>query len=431
VSVPAGQGLTVLGNAPVKGTSTFNGRMTVEFEQFPQVMTTYTTAFAIGRFDYVEGKTSDGILLRVYTPQGYSQYGQYALNISIQFLGFYAQKLGFPYSAMTSKLDQISVPGIDYDAMENWGLATYSPDFLLVDPSSNDRNQLQMISQVTSHEIFHMWFGNTITCPWWNDEYLQEGFARLYEYIATDWLFPQWYVWTTPDDTVVGNTEFYSFVFNNAMSNDYMGTAPPIIVPYDDASEAESIIFYAKGASVNYMIRQWMGDDQWLKGLNYHLTHHLWSNPNENDLMNSFAAVGWPIGPLWMPWLTQSGFPVVTLDIDDTTNLVTATQRPIASTLPQNQLWWILLNVMATNSANPMQNQTFLMNFSGKSATYQLPTGVDWNLYANYNYTAFIVANYDQQDQWDAVLNQLTNPNFPLVDQQLLEEALFYLGNAP
>jgi len=430
VSVPDNQGLMVLNNAPIMTSSSNNGMLTVNFEQFPQVMSTYLVAFAVGRFDYVETYNSDGVRFRVYTPPGWSSYGQYALNISVQFVDFYYEKLNLPFSAMTSKLDQISVPGIDDDAMENWGLCTYSPVMLLVAPTATERNQLQLVAQVTAHEIFHQWFGDTITCPWWNDEYLQEGFARLYEYIAVDHLYPEWYVWTTPDATPLGNTEFYTFVYNNAMSIDYTGTAPPVIVPTANWTEANPTIFYAKGASINYMIRNWMTDNQWTKALSYHILNHLWSNPNEYDLMDSFAAVGWPIGPLWLPWLQQSGFPVVTLDINSN-NLVTATQRPIASTLPPSQLWWVLLNVQATNQSNPAQTQEFLMNFSTQSSTFQLPQGNGWNLYGNYNYTSYFVCNYDQQSQWNAVLSQLANPNFPAVDAQLLEEAVFYLGNAP
>jgi len=428
VRVPTGQNLTVLNNADLLSKKTTAGYDVFSFLPIPQVMSSYLNCINVGRFDYLEGYSASGIRMRVYTPQGQSIYGTFALNISLQFVEYYSNLFSFPFSLMNSKLDQISVPGIDYDAMENWGMCTYAPDFLLCDPTSTDRNVIQIIAQVSSHEILHQWFGDTVTNPWWNEEYLHEGFARLYEYIAVDHLFPQWYIWTTPENSVVGDTSFYTFAYNNGMSHDYMGNAPPIVVPQDQTSDAA--IFYPKGASVNYMVRQYLGDSQWTKALSYHLNKHMWTNPSEDDLMASFEAVGIYITPEFKSWLNQPGFPQVTLHIDSN-NLVTASQRPLATTLPQNQIWWIPLYVHATNANDPTQTKDFLMDFFAPNATYQLPTGITWNLYGNFNYTGFFCVDYDQPALFNAVVGQLSDPIFPAVDKTLLQEALFYLSNHP
>jgi len=178
------------------------------------------------------------------------------------------------------------------------------------------------------------------------------------------------------------------------------------------------------------MVRHHIGIETWNKAISLELLNHLWSNPNVYDLMNSFAAAGANIADQFLSWLLQPGFPIVTLHIDSN-NLVTATQRPISSKLSPSQLWWIPLYVRATNPSDPTKTVDFFMEFDTKAASYPLPPGNSWNLYGNFNYTAFLVVDYDQSAQFDAVVNQLSDPNFPAVDKQLLEDALFYLANHP
>lgn len=46
----------------------------------------------------------------------------------------------------------------------------------------------QTIARILSHEIAHMWFGNLVTCDWWDILWLNEGFARYYQYFLTQWV---------------------------------------------------------------------------------------------------------------------------------------------------------------------------------------------------------------------------------------------------
>ena len=115
----------------------------VHFNKSP-IMSTYLVAFAVGEYDAVEGMTSNGVRVRVYTPQGKSNQGNFALEVAVKTLPFYAGYFGIGYPL--PKLDLIAVPDLEYGAMENWGLVTYRERFLLVDPTDSSASEKENVS---------------------------------------------------------------------------------------------------------------------------------------------------------------------------------------------------------------------------------------------------------------------------------------------
>jgi len=312
--------------------------------------------------------------------------------------------------------------------MENWGLCTYDPIMLLCDANDFSRESRQLATQVVSHELAHQWFGDTVTCPYWSDLYLNEGWARLYEYIVTNYMYPEWNVFWTPVNTALGDTSYVNFAYNPSMEADFTGTQPAVVVPQDKTGASE--MYYAKGASVNYMFKNYLGDDGWNKGLAYQLTTHQWTNPNVYDLMDSFAAVGYQVKDKFLSWILQPSFPLVTLHLNDTTNILTATQKPIASSIPANQLWWITLDVKAVSTSDSTKIFETSFDFTTNTSSVQLPTDIEWNVFGNGNYSSFFVTNYDQTRQWGAVLDQLSNADFAgSIYRQQLELVVFYTSN--
>ena len=191
------------------------------FKETKHPMSSYLVAFAVGRFDFVEANAA-GVRVRIYTPPGKAAYGAFALNLTVKVLQFYSESWGFPYADMNDKMDQISVPSVVDNAMENWGLLTYYPSFLLVDSlSAPSLPSQQLVAQVTAHEISHQWFGDTITNEWWSSEYLQEGFARLWQYVSVDAIFPEWDVFNAIIlGSPFGDIGFYGWpVFEIPLSN--------------------------------------------------------------------------------------------------------------------------------------------------------------------------------------------------------------------
>lgn len=50
----------------------------------------------------------------------------------------------------------------------------------------------QRVASVVAHELAHQWFGNLVTMEWWNELWLNEGFATFLQYKGVDSVFPEW-----------------------------------------------------------------------------------------------------------------------------------------------------------------------------------------------------------------------------------------------
>jgi len=416
-----------------------------DFAATKQVMSSYLVAIAVGRFDYVEqlSPKQGNIPFRVYTAPGAGKYGEFALSTSVKAVDFFSQLWDFPLSNMLEKFDQIMVPAIDWDAMENWGLLTYSTDFLMASPDNATRYQQEMVALVTVHEIVHQWFGDTVTMPWWTGEYLNEGFARFYQYVGVEHLFPEWDVFNTRSvfAPLGFDQSFYGFTFNKAMGADYKGTAPPIYLPEKDDGQESNTIFYEKGASVNRMFYLWR-PACFNTALGYHLNRLKWTNPSEFDLMDSLSSQCEPaFGDNMLPWLNQAGFPIVSLKFNPSNSTVTASQQPVASILPASQSWFVPLQVRAVlvdpNTAIPITpGKTIIFDLSlsvDQSPSYTLPTpppSQAWAIQGNFNFTGFYLVNYQDFQQWSFLLAKLADPSLPAVERQQISQQIYFLSQA-
>jgi len=181
---------TALSNMPVKSEtelSTDQAWKVVSFEKTP-IMSTYLLAFIVGEFDFVEGKSADGIVTRVYTPLGKKLQGEFALDVAVKTLPFYREyfNIGYPLP----KIDLVAIPDFAFGAMENWGLVTYRETRLLIDPANSSASSKQVVALVVGHELAHQWFGNLVTMEWWTHLWLNEGFASWIEYLCVDFCIP-------------------------------------------------------------------------------------------------------------------------------------------------------------------------------------------------------------------------------------------------
>lgn len=91
----------------------------VRFDTTP-IMSTYLVAVVVGEYDYVEGKSNDGVLVRVYTPLGKKEQGLFALNVATKVLPYYKEYFNIAYPL--PKMDLIAIADFSAGAMENWGL---------------------------------------------------------------------------------------------------------------------------------------------------------------------------------------------------------------------------------------------------------------------------------------------------------------------
>lgn len=323
----------------------------VHYNKTP-VMSTYLVAFAVGEYDYVEDKTTNGVVVRVYTPRGKSEQGKFALQVAVKTLPFYTEYFGIPYPL--PKLDLIAVPDLEYGAMENWGLVTYRESCVLVDPVESSAAVNQQVALVVGHELAHMWFGNITTMEWWTHLWLNEGFASWIEYLCVDHCCPQFNIWT----------QFVSSEMGPALRLDALQNSHPIEVPCGHPSEIEEIfdaISYCKGACIIHMLHNFIGTDAFRAGLKSYLNHFKYSNASTDDLWEHLeTASKKPVKRVMSTWTQQMGYPVLAVSSEKTGNqtILKINQKKFNSNGCEdvaNSLWEVPISL--STSDNPCEEK--------------------------------------------------------------------------
>ncbi|HVO93305.1 MAG TPA: M1 family metallopeptidase, partial [Terriglobales bacterium] len=193
VTLIADKGLSAISNGRVISDKPGPGadQHTVKFATTAK-MSPYLVAMAVGNFEYIEG-SADGIPIRVWGPPGSKPYSSYALEVAEQCMKYYNKYFGIKYPL--PKLDLIAVPGGFGGAMENWGGITFFESRLLFDPAINPDSARRGIFSIIAHEMAHQWFGDLVTMGWWDNLWLNEGFASWMQEKAAEHFYPQWKTW--------------------------------------------------------------------------------------------------------------------------------------------------------------------------------------------------------------------------------------------
>ena len=232
------------------------GKKKVSFAQTPK-MSSYLLVLVAGEMDRID-HNAGGADIGVDTVAGKAEQGRYALDAAAKILPYYNDYFGVKYPL--PKLDLIAVPGnFAAGAMENWGGITYIDNDLLFDPATSTPRTREYVYKVIAHELAHQWSGDLVTMAWWDNTWLNEGFASWMEQKATDHFNPSWHIWLRAHD----NKEL-------AMETDSRPTTHPIQQKIADESEADSAfdsITYEKGQSFIRMIEDYLGEDAFRDGM--------------------------------------------------------------------------------------------------------------------------------------------------------------------
>jgi aminopeptidase N len=292
---------TVMSNMPVAGEQPLGpDEKLVTFDRTP-AMASYLFVLACGKLEWVEDEVA-GVKLRILTTPGKKESGRYALEVTKKILPYYNEYFGVQYPL--PKLDQIALPSGFGGAMENWGGITYNEDLLLFDPQASSDLAKQRIFPVMAHEIAHQWFGDLITMAWWNNIWLNEGFASWMEKKATDHFNPDWKVWVHANNDK-----------QRAMAFDARKTSHPIQQPITDEAQANSAfdeITYQKGQSFIRMLENYLGEETFRSGIRSYMAKHKYSNTTTADLWEALEnAAGKPVKDVAASWTEQPGFPLM------------------------------------------------------------------------------------------------------------------------
>jgi aminopeptidase N len=295
--------LMAVGNMPVAATEALPGHLKrVRFATTPK-MSTYLLFFGLGDFERVHRDVA-GVDVGVIVKRGDTAQAAYALDAASRILPYYNAWFGTPYPL--PKLDMVAGAGgsVTFGAMENWGAIFYFERDLLVDAKLATEEDKHRVFETIAHEIAHQWFGDLVTMAWWDDLWLNEGFASWMEVKAAQELNPQWQGWSRE-----------AAAMQRAKDIDALRGTHPVIMHIDDVSQTEGAfdtITYSKGMQVVRTLESTMGDDAFRDGVRRYIAAHAYGNTVTDDLWRSLDEhAARPVRAIARDLTLQAGVPLL------------------------------------------------------------------------------------------------------------------------
>ncbi|XP_059480147.1 aminopeptidase Ey-like [Neocloeon triangulifer] len=398
-----------------------------KFQDSP-VMSSYLVAYTTSKFGRLES-TKDS-RFAVWARPSELQYGAYSNDISPDHFNYYQTYTQTNYGL--PKVDQLAYQDFFSGAMENWGHISYVERLLLWNPATGSQGSKQLVTQVVSHELTHQWFGDIVSPTWWNDLWLNEGFATYFEFFATGDLNP---TWNMDQQFQVDN------MYDAFAADEFFLTSHPVHANVDSPNSIDSIFDYMSynkgGCLVRFMINL-MGPENFRSGIFDYMRNHAYSAAHQDDLFAALAphvpAGVLPNGVTFaqvMNSLTlQEGVPAVTVTRDYATQTAQVTQKRFSINGPEQ--WPIPLTLTSQAELN-FDSQTpaswLLTDSQELGAAEGIPLDNQWVL-LNIKQTGYFRVNYDQAN-WDMLFAFLNDPQTadlidPLNRAQILDDSLAF-----
>ncbi|RSI51076.1 M1 family metallopeptidase [Streptococcus sanguinis] len=366
-----------------------------KFETTPR-MSSYLLAFAAGDMQGITAKTKNGTLVGVYATKAHPASNlEFALDIAVRCIEFYEEYYGVKYPIPQSL--HVALPDFSAGAMENWGLVTYREIYLLVDENSTALSR-QTVALVVAHELAHQWFGNLVTMKWWDDLWLNESFANMMEYVSVDAIEPSWKIFE----------DFQTSGAPYALKRDATDGVQSVHVEVKHPDEINTLfdgaIVYAKGSRLMHMLRRWLGDDAFRKGLGVYFEKHQYGNTIGRDLWDALSqATGRDVAAFMDAWLEQPGYPVVTAKVENDCLILTQKQFFIGEHEEKGRLWPVPLNSNWQGLPDTLTTERLeIPNYAVLAAQNE------GALRLNTENTAHYITDY-QGELLDALLNNLSS----------------------
>ncbi|EGI70560.1 Glutamyl aminopeptidase [Acromyrmex echinatior] len=309
---PMDNGYHALSNMNVKSTEIHTPKRNLATVTFAKTvrMSTYLVAFVISDFvgtsKMAKGLNGREFPVSVYTTRLQSKEKRdFAVDIGVKAIEYFINLFKIDYQL--PKLDMVGIPDFKAGAMENWGIVTYREARLIYDDHSNSIYDKRAVINVICHELAHMWFGNLVTINWWNDLWLNEGFATFMSFKCSDAIVPnQQYM-----------EEFPISIMQNVFVSDSKLSSHPIVYNVQNAADIAAFfddVSYQKGSSIIRMMENFFGSDVFFGAINSYLNKYSYENAETADLFEVLQnAVGNKLNvtAVMDTWTRQEGFPVI------------------------------------------------------------------------------------------------------------------------
>lgn len=382
-------------------------------------MSTYLVAFIISDFKSVSKMTKSGVKVSVYAVPDKIHQADYALDAAVTLLEFYEDYFSIPYPL--PKQDLAAIPDFQAGAMENWGLTTYRESSLLFDAEKSSASSKLGITLTVSHELAHQWFGNLVTMEWWNDLWLNEGFAKFMEFVSVSVTHPELKV----------EDYFFGKCFD-AMEVDALNSSHPVSTPVENPAQIREMfddVSYEKGACILNMLRDYLSAEAFKSGIVQYLQKYSYKNTKNEDLWNSMASIcptdgtermdgfcsggqhssssshwrqeGLDVKTMMNTWTLQKGFPLITVTVRGR-NVHVRQEHYLkgADTTETGYLWHVPLTFITSKS-----NSAHKFLLKTKTDVLILPEEVEWIKF-NVGMNGYYIVHYED-DGWDSLTGLL------------------------
>ncbi|CAG9795006.1 unnamed protein product [Diatraea saccharalis] len=339
--------------------------------------------------------------------------GKYALEVGPPLTEWFDNYFGINYYDMADGIrnDQLASPFWASGATENWGLVTYRELRLLYDENETNALDKMYIGTITAHELAHKWFGNYITCRWWDNVWINEGFASYFEYFGMHGI----------DEKLELEDQFNIMYLQSALSVDATSGTRALRHTVNSPTQVTghfSGISYSKGASLLLMLKHLVTEDTFKKALNLFLLDRAYEHAFPEDLYRAFdnATIqdniqidGLDITSFMDTWVDKPGYPLLTVNVNMNTGLMTLTQERFyinANAQQTDELWPIPLTFTSGNNPD-WNNLTVSRVMTGKSIEIQKEPGHEWVIF-NVKQKGIYRVNYDVHN-WEIIASALNN----------------------
>uniref|UniRef100_A0AAQ5YVC0 Aminopeptidase n=1 Tax=Amphiprion ocellaris TaxID=80972 RepID=A0AAQ5YVC0_AMPOC len=363
-------------------------------------------------------------VVSIYAAPEKWQQTHYALEVAVKMLDFYEDYFNIRYPL--PKQDLIAIPDFQSGAMENWGLTTYRETSLLFDPLTSSVSDKLWVTMVIGHELAHQWFGNLVTMEWWNDIWLNEGFARYMEYISVEATYPDL------------KEEYLLHTCFAAVGLDSLNSSRPISSPAENPTQIKEMfdtVSYDKGACVLHMLRHFLTDEVFQSGIVRYLRKYSYKNAHNQDLWDSlantcseedfisgkhcydsgqylFAGEHLDLTAMMNTWTLQKGIPLVTVTRKGP-RLLLRQDRFLRTVMPSDPLWsslqkgflWQIPLTYKTDVSGTIHRHLM----TSPTDSIHIGEEASW-VKVNTDMTGFYVVHYEESG-WD-VMTKLLRENY-------------------
>ncbi|XP_060568448.1 aminopeptidase N-like, partial [Ruditapes philippinarum] len=303
-----------LSNMPLSNsTNRGNDWIADTFGRTPK-MSVYLLAFVVGNFEHLEKTTANNVTFRTWSKPSVINKTTFALDLGVKLQEHFVNY--FEISYPLPKQDNIAISNFYAGGMENWGLIIYADDVMLVDLDTDSPSYVQFAARLVAHEIAHTWVGNLVTTHWWDDIWLNEGFATYYEYYGVDNVHPDWGMRDLFIREVVQFVLWYDGLatFTHPLHN-------PVYKPKNISKDIFDDIAYLKGAAVIRMLSFMVGQNTFQNGMKKYVKKNSYKAVTNDDLYSAMEEQAIADGrsitnikEIMDTWVLQMNYPLVNVE---------------------------------------------------------------------------------------------------------------------